>query len=101
MNRKISSLLSLSKRAGKIVIGSDTVENSIKNGNAKLVIISTDASENTQKKFTDKCKYRNIPLYIFASSDELNRCVGTFEAKVFAITDENFTKGLITEINNI
>ena len=50
MDRKISSLLSLCTRAGMLRTGEETAEKLLKCGDAKLVIVANDASDNTQKK---------------------------------------------------
>ena len=48
---KVLSLIGLAMKAGQVVSGEFSVEKCIKSGKAKLVIIATDASENTKKKF--------------------------------------------------
>ena len=60
---KIYSLLGLCQKAGKLVSGEFAVEKAVKGGNAKIVIISADASENTAKKFRDKCVYYDSILW--------------------------------------
>lgn len=90
MDRRTQSMLSLCQRAGKLVTGDDTVLANIKNGTALLVIIAGDASDNTKKKFTDKCSFYNIPFTIASDKVELNSCIGKYNRTVFAVTDENF-----------
>ena len=51
MNDRILSLLSLATKAGKTVGGEMLVEKAVKEGKASLVIISSEASGNTRKKF--------------------------------------------------
>lgn len=50
---KILSYLGFATRARKAVSGEFSVEKSIKQRKAKLVIVSEEASQNTRKKFTD------------------------------------------------
>ena len=52
-NNKIYSLLGLAQRGGNLVSGGFMVENSIKDGNARLVLVAVDASANTRKEFSD------------------------------------------------
>ena len=59
MNNKAMGLLGLAARARKIVSG-EVVLTSIQNHSAKLVVIANDASENTKKKYVDKCTYYNV-----------------------------------------
>ena len=50
---RIYSMLGLAMKAGKVVSGEFAVDKSIKDGSAWLVIIASDASDNTTKKFSD------------------------------------------------
>ena len=62
-NDKILSMIGLATKAGKIVSGEFSTEQSVKRGRALMVIISSDASENTKKKFTNMCSFYKVPLY--------------------------------------
>lgn len=101
MNRKFQSLLSLCQRAGKIVTGEDTVEINIKSGNALLVIIAGDASENTKNKFENKCKYYNVSYIIYSTKDELSSCIGKYNRSVYAIIDKNFADKMRMELSDM
>ena len=51
MNRqRWISLVGLANRAGKIISGEELFVKEIRNGKAKLVLLSADASANTTKK---------------------------------------------------
>ena len=65
----ILGTLGLAMKAGKLVSGEFMTERSIKDGEAKLVIIADDASPGTKKNFTDSCKYYHVPI-IFISDKE-------------------------------
>ena len=58
MNRQINGYhyLGLANRARKIISGEELSLKEIQNGKAKLVLLSADASANTAKKITDKCR---------------------------------------------
>ncbi|MBR1444423.1 MAG: ribosomal L7Ae/L30e/S12e/Gadd45 family protein [Firmicutes bacterium] len=90
MERKLLSMLSLSQRAGKLLTGSDTVEEAIKKGNAFFVIIAENASENTKKKFKNKCEYYNVSYAINGKTEEISKAIGKVNRTVVAICDENF-----------
>ena len=70
--------------------GEDTVEKVIQKKEAKLVIIPEDASENTKKKFINKCKHYDVPIVVTSSKDELSNIIGKDNRSTFAIIDENF-----------
>ena len=44
-------MISLATKAGKTASGEFSTEKEVKTGYAELVIVATDASENTKKKF--------------------------------------------------
>ncbi len=91
---KVYSLLGLCQKAGKIVSGEFSVENAVKSGKACLVLISRDASDNTTKKFRDKCEYYGVPQYIFGEKEKLGHAIGKEVRTSIAITDNGFAKTL-------
>ena len=100
MDRKIASLLSLCAKAGRLATGEETAEKLLKNGKAKLVIVSGDASENTKKKFINKCFFYQKPVKVFGEKDALSKCVGKINRTVYVITDDGFAvrlQGLIDD----
>ena len=93
-------MLGFAMRAGKVVIGCDGVVSALqsKGKNAvKLVIVSFEASEATQKKIKFKCEFYYKPLIkIDLESAELGRLLGKLYAPaVVAITDEGFAKEIL------
>ena len=92
-NSQIYSTIGLAMRAGKVVSG-EMVLNAIRNSQAKLVLIAKDASENTIKKYTDKCTYYKIPFYFLESSESLSKSIGKENRKVIAICDNGFANSI-------
>ncbi|WP_139488944.1 YlxQ family RNA-binding protein [Brevibacillus dissolubilis] len=94
MNPKVSNLLGLAMRARKIVTGEGLVVDAVRKGQAKIVLLATDASANTAKKVTDKCQHYQVPCYALLTRYELGQAIGK-EARVsIAITDGNFAKNI-------
>lgn len=89
---KALSALGMAMRAGKVLTGDEIVEKAIRAGKAKIVIIAGDASENTKKKFSDKCNSYHVKLYISHDRESLGRAIGKFERVVLAVTDVQFSK---------
>lgn len=89
MNRALSRL-GLAMRAGKLVSGEEIVLKAIRSGEAKLVLLARDASDNTSKKFADKCNSYGVPLVIGFTRYELGAAVGKPERVIFAVTDKGF-----------
>ena len=97
-NDKALSLLGLAKKAGKLKSGEYCVEEELKKGRAKLVIVANDASDNTKKKFTDKSSFKKVPLCFYSDKAGLGKSTGNEERAVLVIIDENFAKAINEEI---
>lgn len=89
---KTLSYLGLAMRAGKIVTGDEAVLKAVRSAEAKLVLLAGDASDNTQKKFRDKCGTYDIPLVIAFHRDELGASIGKDQRVVLAVTDKGFAE---------
>lgn len=94
MNKALQ-LLSLAQRAGKVVSGEFKTEESVKGMQAKLVILASDASDNTKKKFTNMCDFYKVPMKIYSDKEELGHFIGKeFRASV-AVTDEGLANKIM------
>lgn len=102
MNRKdkVLSLIGLAMKAGRCTSGEMMTEGETKSGRAKLVIIASDASDNTKKKFRDMCKFYKVPMYIYGDKDTLGHAMGKEFRASLAILDEGFADGIQKELNN-
>lgn len=89
---KTLSYLGLAMRAGKIVTGDEAVIKAVRSSEARLVVLAGDASDNTQKKFRDKCGTYDIPLVIAFHRDELGASIGKDQRVVLAVTDKGFAE---------
>ncbi|MCL1999565.1 MAG: ribosomal L7Ae/L30e/S12e/Gadd45 family protein [Turicibacter sp.] len=92
--KRILSLISLSARANKLVTGEEQAEKSLKKGEACLVIITEDASENTKTKFINKCFFYKKPIKIFGERTTMSKCVGKNNRAVYTVTDEKLAENL-------
>ncbi len=90
MDNKLKSMFSLCKRSGNLLSGDVQVTNALSKKLAKLIIIIDDASENTEKTFTNKSAHYQIPCIKYGDRVEINYAIGTENKAVFAIIDENF-----------
>lgn len=93
--KQIYSLLGLCKKAGCAKGGEFLCEKAVKTGMADLVIIASDSSDNTKKKFSDMCTFYEVPYYEFGDKDSLGHSIGTeFRASV-AVSNEGLAKKII------
>ncbi len=93
-NKKAASYIGLACKAGRLVSGEYMVEKTIKEGNASLVIVAGDASENTKKKFRDTCAYRNVPCLEFSTKEEFGHMTGKEIRACIALTDPGFASAI-------
>lgn len=93
-------MLSLCQRAGKLSSGENTCEKLIKNGDALIIIVAVDASDNTKEKFKNKALYYKIPVYLFGTREELGKAIGKDFRAVLAVCDENFAVKIKEYLNN-
>ena len=90
MNEKrIDSLISLCLRAGLLQAGEEKCEKALRSGDAKLVVISRDASENTKKKFINKAFFYKTPAVIYGTKDRLGALSGRGNSASLCVTDKN------------
>lgn len=89
-NDRFYSYLGLAMRAGKLATGDTAVLDAVRSQEAKLVILATDASENTRKKFSDKCSHYQVPVIVHGTRDLLGAGIGKAERVVIAVTDSGF-----------
>ena len=91
MEDKAYRMLGLARRAGKLICGEEMVLDSIRSRKAGIVIVATDASDNTKKMFRDKCSYYHIPIYEYALKAD-------FGHASMAISDKNFAESIKTDL---
>ena len=97
---KALSLIGLAMKAGRCKGGEMMTESEVKSGRARLVIIASDASDNTKKKFRDMCKFYKVPIYIYGDKDTLGHAMGKEFRASLAILDEGFADGIQRELKD-
>lgn len=100
MNNRITSMIGLATKAGKTVAGEFSVEKAVQTGKASMVIVANEASENTVKKFKNKCEFYKIPFYVYGSKDELGKSTGNGTRTSIAVIDEGFSKSIIKMLDS-
>ena len=90
---KTLQLLSLIKKANKLITGEEFVTDAIRKKKIYLVFLASDAGVNTTKKITDKTKYYEVPLVNTYTSDELSSAIGK-KRMVIGITDLGFATSI-------
>ncbi len=88
-NKKILGLIGLGARARKICFGSDSVEQQIRKGKVKMVIVANDSSDRTKEKFKKICQQQDIPIIIQEKIEVLSKAIGKSNKAIIGIEDSN------------
>lgn len=88
MENKVLNLLGLARRGGKIILGDSNLPLLAKPKKI-FIIIASDASDNTKKKFSDKCTYYKKEYIVNFTKEELSSSLGIGNVSVIGLTDPN------------
>lgn len=94
---RLKGMLGFAMRAGKVIFGTDTVCSAMASrakDRARLVLVSSTASDGTKKKLLQKAQFYGVDaLQINIDSDELGRLLGKLYAPAtVAIIDDRFAE---------
>ncbi|EGR88701.1 YlxQ-related RNA-binding protein [Streptococcus dysgalactiae] len=92
---RLSNLIGLAQRAGKVISGEELVVKAIQSHQVELVFLANDAGPNVTKKVTDKSNYYSVEVSTVFSALELSAALGK-PRKVVAIADAGFSKKMRT-----
>lgn len=92
-------MISLATKAGKTASGEFATEKAVKDGSGFLVIVASDASENTKKKFQNMCDFYEVPIYFYEDKDTLGHAMGKQFRASLAVTDGGFAKGIMKHLD--
>lgn len=93
-------MLGIAAKSGNVVSGEFSTEKAVKTGHAYLVIVSEEASDNTNKMFTNMTDFYEVPMYVFGTKEELGRCIGKEFRASLAITDENLANAVENKLKD-
>lgn len=92
---RLRSMIGIAQKAGKLASGEFSAESSVKSGEAKLVIIAGDASDNTKKLFNNKCKHYGVPVMEILTKEELGHSIGKEYRAVAAVLDKGIAEAIL------
>lgn len=95
---KVLSLLGLATKGRNLVSGEFSTEKALKEGKAYLVVVATDASDNTKKMFTNMCTYRSVPIYFYSEKEILGKAIGRQMRASVAVTDSKMAANIVKNL---
>ena len=99
--QKILNLLTICRKASKLVIGFDAVCEEIKKGNAKSVLLANDISPKTKKEIDFYCSKADITVETAPFDKEQIRLAIGKSAAVIAVCDDGFAKRFTELLNEV
>lgn len=98
MADRVLGLLGIARRASALSLGHDAAKSSVLSGNARLCLLSADASERLKEEFSAACgqakrkmQIRHIPY----SMDEIGKCSGAARTAVLTVNDTGLAHKII------
>lgn len=92
-----TNYLSLAQKANKVASGKNVLE-TIRANKAYLVLVASDASNNTKKQISNKSKFYGVECLCICDSDTLSNAVGKLGRMYLAITDKNLAQMIKSKI---
>ncbi len=97
MKDKQLGMLGLCRKAGKLSVGHDAVIQSIVTSQAKLCLLTADASQRLMNETSHSASFegKSIPVIVTnLSMEDMYHAVGT-KAAVLSVNDEGFAKKIM------
>lgn len=99
MRSKVESYMGFAAKARKLSTGYNTCLFMMEKRKLRLLILAEDLSENSKEKMINAAKQYKLPYRVYGSIDELSHMTGTEGKGIFGLTDENFAKVILSEID--
>ncbi|WP_459128769.1 L7Ae/L30e/S12e/Gadd45 family ribosomal protein [Guggenheimella bovis] len=94
---KVLGFLGIARKAQCVVFGYDNVTEKIKRKRAHLILLASDASDNSRRAILNQSQ--EIPVIERFSSFELSSAIGSKRTVVLCVTDKKFAAALLEKIN--
>lgn len=93
-------LLGLAARAGAVVPGTERAREAVRAGEAKLVLVAVDASDNSRDKILPLLRVRGVPHLVRFDRAALGAAVGRGPLSAVAVTGAPLAERLKTILGN-
>ena len=95
---KVLNILGIAKRAGKLILGTDSVLKTLPRGIIKMIFVASDASFATLDKFDKKAYFYQVKVVNAFTTEQLSKALGLTLTKIVAVCDEGFAKAIEKEL---
>ena len=98
--KKAISLLGIAAKAGAVTSGGFLTERAVRSGTAKLVIVATDASDNSYADISHITYHYQVPLVRFSTKDVLGHAIGKKDRICVAVLDQGLANAVAACISD-
>ncbi|HJV34636.1 DUF448 domain-containing protein [Geomonas sp.] len=98
LRERIASYISLANKGGKVVSGSDQVAERLKKGEAGLLFMATDISEESGEKFRGLARLHDTPAASFFDKEHLGALLGKELRSVLIVLESGFVGSIALEM---
>jgi len=95
LNPKIAGLLGFAAKSGKLLLGTYSVEQSIRQKRAKLVLAAEDLNPKRLKILGQWCGDMEIPFLVVGMKKEYGEMLRKPPLGLLALTEDSLVKGII------
>lgn len=93
MTDRLLSFLGICRKAGSLAVGHDAAKDALRSSRARLILLSSDASERLEREFSNLGSKIQI-IRLSRSMDDICNYIGK-KAGVLAVTDANMASAVI------
>jgi predicted RNA-binding protein YlxR (DUF448 family)/ribosomal protein L7Ae-like RNA K-turn-binding protein len=86
----VESLLGFAKKAGQCALGMTAVQQMLKRGRIRLLIVSQSAGESTRAKLDGLSRHYRVPIVLYGGERSLEDAVGKVNCRTVGILDSRF-----------
>ena len=98
MSERLTRLLGLGVRAGRVVVGVTGVRAGLQRESVHCVVLAADASARTLDKVARLARARGIPVLRGPVADELGARLGRAPVQAVGVEDGALARGLMTSL---
>lgn len=92
MLNKLLAMLGFAQKSGNLISGENTVELYIPKNKISLLIITTDASDNTKEKFIGLANRYKVQYIVFGTMEVLSQSIGKYNRAIFGVANKKFSR---------
>lgn len=96
---KITGLLHLARKAGRVVFGFAACERACMNGNASLILVAKDLAGRQKTSLRTVAEANNVKYLEFGSKHYLGEAFKIRDVGIICVQDKNFASGIVKKFN--